>query len=121
MFNKKTVRDLDFHGKTVLLRADYNVPLEDGKISDDYRIRKSAETVSYLLKQKARVVIISHLGRPGGENIPKLSLAPVAQRLCDILGEQVEFCPTTVGDGAKQAVKKLRPGGVLLLRESSLL
>lgn len=115
MFNKKTVRDLDFHGKTVLLRADYNVPLENGKITDDYRIRKSAETVNYLLEQRAKVVIISHLGRPGGEKKMELSLAPVAERLCDILGVQVEFCPTTVGDGAKQAVKKLRLGEVLLL------
>lgn len=115
MFNKKTIRDLDFRGKTVLLRADYNVPLENGKITDDYRIRKSAETVHNLLKQKAKVVIISHLGRPGGERKEEFSLAPVAERLCDILGVQVEFCPTTIGDGAIQAAKKLRPGGVVLL------
>ncbi len=115
MFNKKTVRDVDFTDKTVLLRADYNVPIAGGKIADDYRIKMSLPTLEYLLNQNAKIVIISHLGRPGGEVVKELSLEPVATRLGELLGIDVVFSPTTVGDGAAQAVKALKPGGILLL------
>lgn len=115
MFNKKTVWDVDFTDKTVLVRADFNVPLKDGEILDDYRIHKSVPTIEYLLDQKAKVIIISHLGRPGGEVKKELSLEPVAQRLSELLKKPVTFCSTTVGDGAQQAAKNLKTGEVLVL------
>ncbi len=115
MFNKKTVRDIDFTDKAVLVRADYNVPMSDSKITDDYRIRKNIPTIQYLLNQNAKVIIISHLGRPGPGVSKDLSLEPVAQRLSELLGQEVAFSPTTVGDGAWQATKKLKPAEVLLL------
>lgn len=115
MFNKKTVRDVDFTERVVLVRADYNVPLKDGDVADDYRIHKSVPTIQYLLNQKAKVIIMSHLGRPGGEVKKELSLEPVAERLSNLLNKPVSFCPTTVGDGARQATKNLKPGEVLLL------
>jgi len=115
MFNKKTVRDLDFTDKTVLLRADYNVPLKDGDVADDYRLLKSVPTIQYLLNQNAKVIVISHLGRPGGEVNKEFTLEPVAERLRELLNREIAFCSTTVGDGAKQAAKKLKPGEVLLL------
>ncbi len=115
MFNKKTVRDVDFTGKTVLVRADYNVPLKNGKVVDAYRIDKSVPTLQYLLNQNAKVVIISHLGRPGGEAKKELSLESIAKRLSELLGKEVAFSPTIVGDGAKQMVKRLKPGELLLL------
>lgn len=115
MFSKKTIRDVDFTDKTVLVRADYNVPLKDGKVMDDYRIRKNVPTIQYLLGQNAKVIIISHLGRPGGEVNKSLSLEPIAQRLSELLDKPVAFCETTIGDGAKQAAKNLKLGEVLLL------
>jgi len=115
MFNKKTVRAVDFTDKTVLVRADYNVPLKDGKVMDDYRISMNVPTIQYLLNRNAKVIIISHLGRPGGEVNKSLSLEPVAQRLSELLDKSVIFCRVTVGDGAKQAAKSLKPGEVLLL------
>ncbi len=115
-FNKKTIRDVDLKGKRVLLRADYNVPISDGKISDDYRIKQSAPTIKYIWEQyQSSIVIISHLGRPNGKPNAEFSLKPVAKRLSELLGKPVLFAGDTVGDEARQASEQLKPGQILLL------
>ncbi|MDB5181309.1 MAG: pgk [Candidatus Saccharibacteria bacterium] len=115
MFTKKTIRDVELTGKTVLLRADYNVPVAQGKITDDYRIQQSLPTIEYLLEQKVRLVICSHLGRPTGPGDAAASLKPVAQRLSSLLGKEVVFIPDCVGPVAENAVKNLKPGQIALL------
>ena len=115
MFTKKTIRDIDVKGKTVLLRADYNVPVKDGKILDDYRIKQSLPTVNYLLEHGAKLIICSHLGRPDGRPNPEFSLWPVAKRLNEILNNDVSFVEDCVGEKAEKAAKKLKNGEVLLL------
>ena len=115
MFSKKTVKDINLRGKRVLLRADYNVPIEDGKITDDYRIKQSLPTIEYLLQQGCSVVICSHLGRPDGKYDKQYSLSPVARRLNKLLGRHVFFAEDCVGAEVKAAVKALEPGQVLLL------
>lgn len=116
MFTKKTVKDIDVHNKTVLLRADYNVPLDDnGEITDDYRLQQSLPTLCYLLEQGAAVIICSHLGRPNGKPDPKSSLFPVAKRLQELLQQDVEFVPDCIGERAEKAAKNLQPGQVALL------
>jgi phosphoglycerate kinase len=115
-FDKKTVKDVDLKHKRVLLRADYNVPVKDGRISDDYRIKQSVETIKYIWEQyESSVVIISHLGRPDGKPDPAFSLKPVAKRLEDLLGKKVQFAGDTIGPDAKAACEKLKPGQILLL------
>lgn len=109
MFTKQTIRDIDVKNKRVLLRADYNVPLQDGKITDDYRIKQSLPTVQYLLEHGAALIICSHLGRPTGPNDVSCSLKPVAERLSELLKKPVEF----VTDPS--AVKSPKPGEVQLL------
>ena len=106
--NIKTLDTIDVRGKRVLLRCDLNVPLKDGVITDDGRIKASLPTIKYLLAQGASVVITAHLGRPKGERAPELSLAPVATRLSELLGEAVNFSPEIVG-------AKIAPTGVTLL------
>lgn len=114
-FFKQTINTVPLHGQTVLLRADYNVPLrDDGSIGDDFRIRASLPTVKKLLKDGCKVVVISHLGRPEGRD-EKLSLEPVAQRLAELLGEPVRFCSETVGDRVKMAVKRMPKRSVIVL------
>lgn len=115
MFTKQTIRDIDLHGKTVLLRADYNVPIEDGKITDDYRIKQSLPTINYLLDQNVRLIICSHLGRPTGPGDTENSLFPVAKRLQQLLDRDVEFATDCIGEPAKRAADGLRQGQVLLL------
>jgi phosphoglycerate kinase len=115
MFTKQTVRDIDMHGKRVLLRADYNVPVEKGRITDDYRIQQSLPTVRYLLEHGASVIICSHLGRPKGPGDMDASLFPVAKRLQELLGKTVEFATDCVGEPAQKAAANLKPGHVLLL------
>ncbi len=115
-FAKKTIRDAPIDGKTVLVRADYNVPLTDkGEISDDYRITQSLPTLNYLMKAGCKVIICAHLGRPDGKVNPKESLEPVAARLSELLGKPVAFIPDCVGDRVKVAARHVAPGGVLLL------
>lgn len=115
-FNKKTVKDIDLKHKRVLLRADYNVPVKDGKISDDYRIKQSVETIKYIWEQyESSIVIVSHLGRPDGKPSPEFSLKPVAKRLEELLGKPVSFAGDTVGPEAKAACGQLKPGQILLL------
>lgn len=115
MFRKKTIRDVNLKGKTVLLRADYNVPIKDGKITDDYRIEKSLPTLTYLREHGAKVVICSHLGRPKGLHDTSASLKPVAERLHSLLKGKVAFASDCIGDESRQKIKNLQPGEVLLL------
>ena len=113
--NKKTVRDVDVAGKRVFLRADLNVPLDDGKITDDTRIRASLPTIVYLLERGASVVLASHLGRPKGKVNDALRLKPVADRLAELLGRPVRMTGDALGPGVHDAVSKLRPGELILL------
>ena len=115
-FNKKTVKDVDLKHKRVLMRADYNVPVENGKISDDYRIKQSVKTIKYIWEQyESSIVIISHLGRPDGKPDKQYSLKPVAERLSELLDRKVLFAGDTVGPLAKDACANLKPGQILLL------
>lgn len=115
-FTKKTIRDIDLQNKKVLLRADYNVPLDDhGDITDDYRLQQSLPTLKFLLEHGAGVIVCSHLGRPDGKPDPKFSLLPVAKRLKELLDRDVEFVPDCIGDRAQKASESLQPGQVILL------
>jgi phosphoglycerate kinase len=113
--DKLTVKDLDAHGKRVFVRVDFNVPLEDGKVTDDSRIRASLPTIRYLVGQGARVILASHLGRPDGKVQDGLRLRPVAERLTQLLRQNVPVTGDALGIGTEDAVKRLRPGEVLLL------
>jgi 3-phosphoglycerate kinase len=115
VFTKQTIRDIDLAGKTVLLRADYNVPLEDGKITDDYRIKQSLPTIHYLLEHNVKLIICSHLGRPKGPKDLENSLFPVAKRLKQLLDRHVAFTTDCVGEPAHKAADGLKHGEVLLL------
>lgn len=112
---KKTVRDVDVAGKKVLVRADLNVPLEDGVITDDTRIKESLPTIRYLVEQGAQVIVCSHLGRPKGPDA-KLSLEPVAGRMANLLGQEVLFATDCVGEEAESAVRSM--GRHILLLEN---
>lgn len=116
IFSKQTIKDVPLAHKTVLVRADYNVPLaDDGTIHDDLRIRASLPTLRYLCQQGCKVVVVSHLGRPKGTRNSKYSLKPVACRLGELLGEPVEFVNDCVGDMVARAVQSLPPGRIVLL------
>jgi phosphoglycerate kinase len=117
-FNKKTIEDLDVSGKKVLVRVDFNVPLDSGSVADDTRIRASLPTIRYLTDHQARVILCSHLGRPKGEVVADLSLRPVADRLSALLGREVKFVPESIGEEVQQAVAALQPGEVLLLENT---
>jgi 3-phosphoglycerate kinase len=115
-FKKQTIRDVPLRAKKVLLRADYNVPLnDDGTIASDYRIVQSLETIKFLLEQSVKLVIVSHLGRPDGKENPKYSLAQVAKRLSELLGQPVKFAEDCVGREAQDLKDNLKPKEVLLL------
>ncbi len=116
--NRLTIRDIDVSGKRVLVRADFNVPLDEasGAITDDSRIRATLPTIKYLIKRKARIILCSHLGRPGGRVDEKLRLAPVAERLSELLGRRVEVAPhCSLGAEVEKEVEGLKGGDVLLL------
>ncbi len=113
--DKLTVRDLDAAGKRVFVRVDFNVPLEDGKVTDDSRIRAAIPTIKYLQAQGARVILASHLGRPDGKVSDSLRLRPVAERLSQLLGRTVPVTGDALGVGTEDAVKRLRNGEILLL------
>lgn len=113
--NKKTIRDVDVAGKRVLVRVDFNVPLEQGRITDDTRIRATLPTIQELIQRGARVILLSHLGRPDGKVREELRLAPVAERLSELLGQPVRYVRDCLGPEVEQAVRELRPGEVLLL------
>ena len=112
----KTLSDLgDIAGKRVLLRVDFNVPLHDGVITDDGRVRAALPTIETLIKLGASVLVCSHLGRPEGSVKPEYSLAPVARRLSELLGQEVSFAADTIGSSAREVASALLPGGVAVL------
>lgn len=114
--NKQTIRDINVSGKRVLVRVDFNVPLDaEQRITDDTRIRAALPTIQYLLQNGAAVILMSHLGRPDGQVVEKLRLAPVAKRLSELLSIQVEMAPSMVGPEVEAAAKALQAGQVLLL------
>jgi len=112
----QTIRDLDISGKKVLMRVDFNVPMDDsGRITDDLRIQTVMETLRYAVEQKARVLLCSHMGRPKGERVAKYSLAPVARYLSDLLGQEVRLAPDCVGPETEAMAASMQDGEVLLL------
>ena len=115
VLGKKSVEDIDVKGKRVLVRCDFNVPLENGRITSDKRIVASLPTIQYLLGQGAAVILCSHLGRPKGEPKPEFSLKPVAEKLSELLARQVKMAEDVVGESARALAENLRPGEVLLL------
>lgn len=112
--NKKTVKDIDVSGKRVLVRVDFNVPISNGIVTDNSRVKAALPTIEYLINQGAKVILISHLGRPKGIE-DKYRLDPVAQSLADLLGRQVNKVDSIVGDEVKEAVDRMNPGDVLIL------
>ena len=118
MFNKKTIRDIDVQGKRVLVRVDYNVPVKEGKVGDDTRIRAAMPTLDYLLENGAALILCSHLGRPKGGPEPKYSLEPVADHLSTLMKNPVLFAEDCIGPQAEKAAKALKPGEVLLLENT---
>ncbi len=115
--NKRSVRDLDVRGKRVLVRVDFNVPVKDGEVTDDTRIRRALPTIRHLLSEGARPALISHLGRPKGEPDPKYAMDPVAARLEELLGEPVRKLDVAVGPEVEEALESAE-GGVVLLENS---
>lgn len=115
MFNKKTIEDIPVTGKRVLVRCDFNVPLDGDKITDETRIIGALPTIKYLIKNNAKVILCSHLGRPKGEFNMKYSLKPVAKRLSELLGQDVVMAEDVIGDSAKAAVAAMKDGDVVLL------
>ena len=120
MLNKKTIEDINVRGKKCLVRCDFNVPLKDGKITDENRLVGAMPTIKYLIENGAKVILCSHLGKPKGEPKPELSLAPVAARLCEMLGQEVVFAAdaNVVGENAKKAVAEMKDGDVVLLENT---
>ncbi len=116
--NKKTVRDIDIKGKRVLMRVDFNVPMQDGKVIDDKRIRASLPTIKYVLDQGASLILMSHLGRPKGGPDPEFSLRPAAEVLSSLLGNPVKMAPAPVGPEVEKMAKELKPGEVLMLENT---
>ena len=120
MLNKKSVDDINVKGKKVLVRCDFNVPLKDGKITDENRLVAALPTIRKLIKDGGKVILCSHLGKPKGEPKPELSLAPVAVRLSELLGQEVKFAAdaNVVGDNGKAAVAAMKDGDVVLLENT---
>ncbi len=113
--NKKTIEDIDVKGKRVLVRCDFNVPLKDGVITDDKRIRASLPTIKYLLEHGAKVILCSHLGRPKGEFKPEFSLKPVAARLSELLGFEVKIAADVVGESAQALAASVKEGEAVMI------
>ena len=111
----RTLENTDISGKRVLMRADFNVPLKEGAITDDTRIQAALRSIRYILDQGASLILMSHLGRPKGERKPEFSLAPVAQRLSELLGRDVMMADDVVGDGVRAQAAALVPGQILML------
>ena len=120
MLNKKSVDDINVKGQRVLVRCDFNVPLQDGKITDENRLVAALPTIKKLIADGGKIILCSHLGKPKGEPKPELSLAPVAVRLAELLGQDVKFAadPEVVGENAKAAVEAMKDGDVVLLENT---
>ena len=120
MLNKKSVDDINVKGKKVLVRCDFNVPLKDGKITDENRLVAALPTIKKLIADGGKVILCSHLGKPKGEPKPEMSLAPVAARLSELLGQEVKFAAdaNVVGENAKAAVAAMKDGDVILLENT---
>lgn len=116
--NKKTVKDIDLKEKRVLMRVDFNVPMQDGKVTDDKRIRASLPTIKYILDQGASLILMSHLGRPKSASDSEFSLRPAAEVLSSLLERPVKMAPDTVGSEVETMVKDLQPGDVLMLENT---
>ncbi|MDY4200779.1 MAG: phosphoglycerate kinase, partial [Candidatus Fimadaptatus sp.] len=116
IMSKKTIEDVQVNGKKVLVRCDFNVPLDgDGNITDDTRIRAALPTIKYLLEHNAAVILCSHMGRPKGEFNMKYSLKPVAARLSELLGKEVPLAADVIGESAKSMAAALKPGDAMLI------
>jgi phosphoglycerate kinase len=116
--NKQTIRDIDVRGKRVLVRVDFNVPLKEGAITDDTRIRAALPTINYLLEKGAALILCSHLGRPKGKVVPELKMDPVAARLSELLGRPVQKMDACTGTEVEEAAEEMRPGEVILLENT---
>jgi phosphoglycerate kinase len=112
--DKKTVRDIDLKGKRVVMRVDFNVPIENGKITDDTRIQKALPTIKYILDNGASLVLLSHLGRPKGESKPEFSLKPTAARLEELLGKDVKMASDCIGEKVIEDANNLKPGELMI-------
>ena len=114
--NKKNVNDIDLKGKKVIVRCDFNVPLdENGNITDNRRIVGALDTIKYLLEQNAKIILVSHLGRPKGQVKPEFSLAPVARELSRLLGKDVKLAKDIIGESAKSLTSNMKDGDIVLL------
>ncbi len=118
MFNKKTIKDMDFSGKKVLVRVDFNVPIKEGVVGDDTRIKAAMPTLSYLLDHGAALILCSHLGRPKDKPVPEFSMKPVAEHLGKLMGKPVKFSEECVGPVAEKAAAALKVGEVLVLENT---
>ena len=120
LLNKKSVDDINVRGKRVLCRCDFNVPLIDGRITEENRLVAAIPTIKKLINDGGRVILCSHMGKPKGQVVPSLSLAPVAKRLSELLGMEVKFVPedTVVGDKVRTAVSEMKDGDVILLENT---
>jgi len=116
--NKKTVKDIDLKGKRVFMRVDFNVPMADGKVTDDKRIKAALPTIQYVLEQGASVMLASHLGRPKGGPSPEFSLKAASEALAALLGKPVQMAPDCVGPEVEALAKALQPGDVLMLENT---
>lgn len=115
MNEKKSVKDIDVKGKRVFVRVDFNVPMEDGKVTDDTRIRAALPTIQYLVDEGAKVILTSHLGRPKGEVKEELRLTAVGERLAELLGKPVKKLDESVGENVKAVVAAMEDGDIVLL------
>ena len=116
--NMKSLKDIELKNKRVLMRVDFNVPLKEGKITDDTRIRAALPSINYILEHNGKLILISHLGRPKGIVVPSMSLNPVAQKLSKIIGKQVKFMTESIGKDIEDASKSMNEGDVILLENT---
>ena len=118
--NKKTIQQTDVNGQAVLMRVDFNVPLDaEGQVTDDRRIEMALPSIRSVTERGGRVILVSHLGRPKGQVVPAMSLRPAAQRLAALMGQDVHFASDTIGEEARQRVGELKNGEVLVLENLS--